>query len=102
VLSSEKSIKNQYNRIPDTLKGNIGLKAADGKLDRRYRIQAEGLDFEAVVSRVCELFKLTRSEVLSVSKQRKRAVARSVLAYRSVKELGMSASAVAERHELSP
>lgn len=37
-----------------------------------------------------------------MSKQRKRAIARSVLAYCSVKELGMSASAVAERLELSP
>ncbi len=78
------------------------LKAADEKLDRKYRIQAEGWDFEAVVSRVCKLFRLTRSEVISWSKQRKRAVARSVLAYWSVKELGMSASAVAERLELSP
>jgi REP element-mobilizing transposase RayT len=78
------------------------LKAAEEKLDRRYRIQAAGWDFEAVASRVCELFELTRSEVLSWSKQRKRAAARSVLAYWSVKELGMSASAVAERLELSP
>jgi REP element-mobilizing transposase RayT len=71
------------------------LKAAGETLNRKYRIQAEGWDFEAVVSRVCRLFKLTRSEVLSGSKQRKRAAARSVLAYWSVKELGMSASAVA-------
>jgi predicted ArsR family transcriptional regulator len=78
------------------------LKAADEMLDRKYRIQAEGWDFEAALSRVCELFNLTRSEVLSVSKQRKRAVARSVLAYWAVKELGMSASAVAEKLELSP
>jgi putative transposase len=78
------------------------LKAADEKLDRKYRIQAEGWNFEAVVSRVCDLFKLTGSEVLSVSKQRKRAVARSVLAYWAVRELGMSASAVAERLALSP
>jgi len=78
------------------------LKAADETLNRKYRTQAEGWDFEAVVSRVCRLFKLTRSEVLSGSKQRQRAAARSVLAYWSVKELGMSASAVAERLDLSP
>ena len=78
------------------------LRAADEKLNRKYRIQAEGWDFEAVVSRVCDLFKLTGSEVLSVSKQRKRAVVRSVIAYWAVRELGMSASAVAERLALSP
>jgi REP element-mobilizing transposase RayT/DNA-binding transcriptional ArsR family regulator len=78
------------------------LKAAGEKMDRKYRLQAEGYDFEDVLSRVCELFRLTRREVLSWSKQRNRAMARSVLAYWSVKELGMTAFAVAERLGLSP
>jgi DNA-binding transcriptional ArsR family regulator len=78
------------------------LKVAGEKLERKYRLQAEGYHFEDVVSRVCEVFGLTRREVISWSKQRKRAVARSVLAYWSVKELGMTACAVAEKLGLSP
>ena len=56
------------------------LDAANEAMDRKYRLQAEGYDFDAVLSRVCEVFNLTNHEVLSSSKQRKRAMARSVLA----------------------
>lgn len=66
------------------------------------KMQSAGWDFEAVVSRACELFDLTRGEVLSGSKQRNRVAARSVAAYWAVEELGMSATAVAERMKLSP
>jgi transposase len=45
---------------------------------------------------------LSRRELLSWSKQRKRGLARSVLACWSVKELGMSAREVAEKLALSP
>ena len=78
------------------------LKAAGEKLDRTYRLQAEGYGFEDVVSRVCEKYKLSRRELLSWSKQRKRAMARSVLAYWSVRELGMSAREIADKLCLSP
>lgn len=78
------------------------LKAAGEALDRKYRLIAEGRRFEDVVSRVCEIYKLSRRELLSWSKQRKRATARSVLAYWSVQELGMSAREVAEMLALSP
>lgn len=78
------------------------LKVAGEKLDRKYRLQAEGYGFDDVVSRVCEIYELSRRELLSWSKQRKRAIARSVLAYGSVRELGMSAREVAEKLALSP
>lgn len=81
---------------------DVVLKAASEKLDRKCRLQAEGYNFEDVVLRVCELFRLTDREVLSRSKQRKRANARSVLAYWSVTELGMTASEVAGKMGLSP
>lgn len=77
------------------------LKAAGEKLERKYRLQAEGDHFGQVISRVCEVFGLTRREVISWSKQRKRAMARSVLACWSVRELGMTACAVAEKLGLS-
>ena len=77
------------------------LKAASEKLVRKYRLQTEGYNFEDVVSRVCEVFTLTRREVLSWSKQRKRAIARSVRAYWSARKLGMTACAVAEKLGLS-
>lgn len=77
------------------------LKAANEEMDHKYRLQAEGYDFDAVLFRVCEVFNLTIHEVLFSSKQRKRAMARSVLAHWLVKELGISGSLVAERIGLS-
>ncbi|MFO7687392.1 MAG: LysR family transcriptional regulator [Desulfobacterales bacterium] len=78
------------------------LKAADEKLDRKYRLQAEGYGFEDVVARVCGIYNLNRRDLLSRGKQRNRAMARSVLAYRAVKELGMSVREAGEKLGLSP
>ncbi len=78
------------------------LKAADEKLDRKYRLQTEGYGFDDVVARVCGIYKLNRRDLLSWGKQRKRAMARSVLAYWSVRELEMSAREVGEKLSLSP
>jgi len=78
------------------------LKAADEKLDRKYRLQAEGYGFEDVVARMCGIYKLNRRDLLSRGKQRNRAMARSVLAYRAVKELGISVREAGEKLGLSP
>ena len=78
------------------------LKAADEKLDRKYRLQAEGYGFEDAVARVCGIYNLNRRDLLSRGKQRNRAMARSVLAYWAVKELGMSVREAGEKLGLSP
>jgi REP element-mobilizing transposase RayT len=78
------------------------LKAADEKLDRKYRLQAEGYGFEDVVTRVCGIYHLNRRDLLSWGKQRRRAKARSVLAYWAVRELGMTAREAGEKLGLSP
>lgn len=77
------------------------LKAADEKLERKYRLQAEGYGFEEVVARVCGIYKLNRRDLLSWGKRRRRAKARSVLAYWSVRELGMSVREAGEKLGLS-
>ncbi len=78
------------------------LKAAKEKLDRRCRLQAEGYGFEDVVSRVCEIYHLNRHDLLSWGKRRRRAMARSVVAYWAVRELGMSVREAGEKLGLSP
>lgn len=78
------------------------LKAADEKLDRRYRLQSEGYGFEDVVSRVCGIYNLNRRDLLAWGKQRRRSMARSVLAYWAVRELGMSIRETGDKLGLSP
>ena len=71
------------------------------RLERRYRIQMQGYDFDKIVDRVAKTFELKPEEILSNVKQRIRVNARSVLCYWAVNELEMSGAAVARRLKMS-
>ena len=71
------------------------------RLDRRYRIQTQGYDFDKIVDRVAKTFELKPEEVLSNVKQRMRVKARSVLCYWAVNELEMTGATVARRLKIS-
>jgi chromosomal replication initiation ATPase DnaA len=74
---------------------------ATEKMERRYRLEAMGYDFDTVVKRVSEIFTIAVNHILSPGKQPERVMARSVLAYWSVRELGISGTNVGERLGLS-
>lgn len=67
------------------------------RLERRYRIQMQGYDFDKIVDRVAEIFGLESKEVLRSVKQRIRVKARSVLCYWAINELEMTGTAVSRR-----
>jgi len=71
------------------------------RLERRYRIQMQGYDFDKIVDRVAKAFELKPEEVLSNVKQNMRVKARSVLCYWAVNELEMTGAAVARRLKMS-
>jgi hypothetical protein len=73
------------------------LKRADEVMERKYRLKAAGYDFDKLLDRVCDLFQLKPAEILLPSKQRHRVKARSLLCFWTVKEIGMSSIAVANR-----
>jgi hypothetical protein len=77
------------------------LKEQNERLERRYRIQMQGYDFDKILYRVAKTFELQPEEVLSNFKQRKRVKARSVLCYWAVNELGLPGAAVARRLKMS-
>ena len=62
---------------------------------RRYALQTQGYDFREVVRRVGELFELDADAILIPGKQPRRAHARGLACYWAVRELGMTAVAVA-------
>lgn len=68
------------------------LCGATEKMERRYRLEAMGYDFDTIVERVSEIFKIAVKYILSLGKQPERVMARSVLAYWAVGELGNSHS----------
>ena len=54
------------------------------------RFEAMGYDFDTIVEKVSEIFKIAVKYILFPNKQPKRVIARSVLAYWAVRELGIS------------
>ena len=77
------------------------LQDAAEKMERKYCLKAKGYDFNALVERVSGIFKIEVKQLLSPSKQPERVMARSVLSYWAVRELGISGTAVGERLGLS-
>jgi chromosomal replication initiation ATPase DnaA len=77
------------------------LEKQNERLERRYRIQVQGYEFEKVVDRVAQIFELKPKKVLSTVKQSRRVRARSLLCYWAVKELQMTGAAVARRLNMS-
>ncbi len=66
------------------------LCGATEKMERKYRLEAMGYDFDTIVERVSEIFKIAVKYILLPGKQPERVIARSVLAYWAVRESGIS------------
>jgi putative transposase len=73
------------------------MEAAHETWERTHALKIKGVDFAAVQGHVAGLFERDPEEILLPGKYRARVAARSVLCYFLVRELGMTATAVAER-----
>ena len=71
------------------------LREADEKLARRTKLRREGWTVERVVARASEVCGVEIDVIYGGSKARAASRARSLCSYWAVKELGMSAAAVA-------
>ena len=74
---------------------------ATEEMERKHRLEAMGYDFDTVVKLVSEIYKIESREILSPGKQPERVMARSVLAYWAVRELGISGTEVGKKLSLS-
>jgi len=66
------------------------------RTERRYRLREQGYDMEKVIERVSKLFSLSKQDILNPSRQRQRVMARSVLCYWTIRELGMSGAELSQ------
>ena len=66
-------------------------------MERRYRLETMGYNFDTTAERVSKIFKIAVKYILSPGKQPERVIARSVLAYWFVRELGISGTKVGKR-----
>jgi REP element-mobilizing transposase RayT len=90
-------MKGDERILGDTDFVNSVLDDQNERLERRYRLEAQGYDFENLLGNVSKLFDLSPQEILNPSKQRKRAKARSLLCFWAVSELKMNGAEVARR-----
>jgi putative transposase len=72
------------------------MKAAGQTWERTHALKLEGIDFSAINEHVARLFNLSPEEILLQGKYPTRVAARSVLCYFLVRELGMTATVVAQ------
>jgi putative transposase len=77
------------------------LKQADEQLERRYRLKAEGYEFEQVAERVAQVMNIPAELVWEKSRRPQVVDARSLLCYWASKELGMTMTDLAKRLHLT-
>ncbi|WP_235506230.1 transposase [Desulfatitalea tepidiphila] len=77
------------------------LTEAQENLERRYRLRANGCDFEWLVGRVAEQLVIAPEDVLAPGKYPQNVKARSLLCFWATRELGMKTVELAEKLNLS-
>jgi len=77
------------------------LSQADEQLQQKYRMKAEGYDFEKLIQRVTEITGMRFEEILCSGKDRKRAQAGSILCCWATDRLGISQTELAQLLHLS-
>jgi hypothetical protein len=77
------------------------LKTSQEELERKYRLEVQGYDFDWLVNRVAEVMAVGRNEVLALGKYRRSVKARSLLCYWATRELGMTTIALSKKLRLA-
>jgi len=77
------------------------LKESEERLERRYELEAQGVNLDDVARRAAFLFGIEPNEIYTSGKQPILVGARSLFCYWAVRELGISATALARKLQLS-
>jgi len=77
------------------------LEAADEKMKRKYRLQAEGFNLEMIANRVAVLLEMQPEEVWASGKHRRTVEARSLLCFWATSELSISQTVLAQKLNIS-
>ncbi len=77
------------------------LEACQERLARWYDLQSQGYDLKRVAGRVASLYGIEPREIYLSGKDRQRVEARSLFCYWAVQELGITATSLARKLNLS-
>lgn len=72
------------------------LAQAEERMQNKYRISAEGYDFEKLLVRVSEISRVSPQQILGAYKDRRSSQARSIVCYWATGQLGLSQSRLAK------
>lgn len=96
LRDSQIHLKGDERILGDSNFVELVLKTQNENMERRYELQAQGWDFEKIISRVAEIFNIEANLILIAGKQPQRVKSRSLVCYWAVKELKMTATEVAK------
>ncbi len=77
------------------------LRKSVEKMERKFLLQAQGVDFDKVVEQITDLLKISSSDVLASGKKRQTVAARSLLCFWVTSELGLSQAWLSQRLGIS-
>jgi REP element-mobilizing transposase RayT len=101
LRSKNMHLKSDERILGDSYFVKSALAASSESFENKYRLKTKGFDFTAAIERVSTLFHIDAEELLLPGQQRQRVLARSVLAYWAVRELGMTGTDVGRKLGLS-
>ncbi len=78
------------------------LEEVKDRYNCRYELKRLGYDLKRVADKVCQIYGIESSYILSKGRQRKKVDARSLLCYWVVRELGMSLTELARYFGMTP
>ena len=78
------------------------LAESEDQFSRKYKLRAIGYDFEKILERTCNLFQVEKDYVFGKGRQKDRVMARDLICYWAVAELGMTMVDVARRFDITP
>ena len=88
--------KQQWQDFVDSV-----LSEAGEKYERRHKLKAQGYDIERIAERVAEIYEMEIREVLSKGRQNRKVLARSLLCFWAVRELGVPLRDLAKKLGMS-
>jgi putative transposase len=101
-LSGQDRIKSDQRILGESDFVSDVLSESEEQFCRKYRLKSLGYDFEKVVERVCIIFQVEKDYITGRGRQKHRVVARDLLCYWTVVELGMPMVDLARKFDITP
>lgn len=101
-LTGQDRIKSDQRILGEGDFVNEILSESEKQFARKYRLKSLGYDFEKVIERVSEIFRLEKDYLTGKGRQRDRVTARDLLCYWAAAELRMSIVDIARKLDLTP